>query len=326
MQKTRSRGGCARCKKRKVRCDRFGLGCRRCRKDGVECPGYQLPPLSWCTKYEASFTETLEAIGQSAVQHTRTPISQAAVPLNNNIPESRPATNETGAETVEHLQQEWTEQTPVADPFIATSASSDTRLPARDTLQHTLHTSTLGCISLQPPTSTPSQAQFRALFYTPSSQIRKRRTSEQVERKYISLQSHGEKRTAKYTRRRTCQHRKPGFQAINHSDRDEPATFVPGSDTRNRSESWPSGFQDTVNAPQGNRAPEGSSHTATTSEQDSNLTELSVDAGTRSTFFSVVMNNIPVAGTKGPTRGMGIPPSLSSPPIYQRQTTPPNKH
>ncbi|KAM7209794.1 hypothetical protein V8F06_014824 [Rhypophila decipiens] len=254
----------------------------------------------WSTKYEIHPTE-----------HTSTPILQEAVPLNSKIPENRAATNEHGADTVAHLQQEWKEQTPVTDPCIATSASSYTRLPAQDTLQHSLHASTLGYVSLQPPTSTPSQAQlrssweFRPRLYTPSRQTRNRRKDDQVQRKYtcgwngcekaystighlnthIALQSHGEKRTAKYTRRRPGQPSNPGFQTINHSDRDEPATSVPGSDTRNRSESGPSGFQDTVDAPQGNRAP-------TLPEQDSNLTELSVDAGTKRTFLSLVMNNM----------------------------------
>lgn len=85
------------------------------------------------------------------------------------------------------------------------------------------------------------------------------------------------------------------------------------------------GFQDTVDAPQGKRAPEGSSDAATPSEQDSNLTELSVNAGTNSSFLSLVMNDMPVARTKGSARGMGIPPSFSSPPMLQPQSWPSNQ-
>ncbi|KAF2115005.1 hypothetical protein BDV96DRAFT_90985 [Lophiotrema nucula] len=48
---TKSRNGCARCKRQKVRCDQTKPSCGRCLRAGVQCPGYT-QQLKWSTKYE----------------------------------------------------------------------------------------------------------------------------------------------------------------------------------------------------------------------------------------------------------------------------------
>ncbi|PLB55201.1 hypothetical protein P170DRAFT_35333 [Aspergillus steynii IBT 23096] len=47
----KSRGGCARCKEKRVKCDEKRPSCQRCTRLQLPCPGYQ-PRFRWSTKYE----------------------------------------------------------------------------------------------------------------------------------------------------------------------------------------------------------------------------------------------------------------------------------
>lgn len=47
----KSRGGCSRCKSKRVKCGEERPECQRCVRLGVKCPGY-VQPLRWVTKYE----------------------------------------------------------------------------------------------------------------------------------------------------------------------------------------------------------------------------------------------------------------------------------
>ncbi|KAF2653717.1 hypothetical protein K491DRAFT_502855 [Lophiostoma macrostomum CBS 122681] len=58
---TKSRNGCARCKRQKVRCDQTKPDCGRCARVGVQCPGYS-QPLKWSTKYEKLNTQTDQTV------------------------------------------------------------------------------------------------------------------------------------------------------------------------------------------------------------------------------------------------------------------------
>ncbi|KAK1702419.1 uncharacterized protein BDZ83DRAFT_686667, partial [Colletotrichum acutatum] len=52
-RRIKSRSGCVRCKRRRIKCDEAVPSCLRCVKSGVDCPGYA-KALKWSTKHESS--------------------------------------------------------------------------------------------------------------------------------------------------------------------------------------------------------------------------------------------------------------------------------
>ncbi|KAH8784790.1 fungal-specific transcription factor domain-containing protein [Hyaloscypha sp. PMI_1271] len=48
----KSRGGCLRCKTKRLKCDEMRPGCYQCVKKNIECPGYKPKALVWSTKHE----------------------------------------------------------------------------------------------------------------------------------------------------------------------------------------------------------------------------------------------------------------------------------
>ncbi|PMD47532.1 hypothetical protein L207DRAFT_551068 [Hyaloscypha variabilis F] len=57
----KSRGGCSRCKTKRLKCDEGKPGCYQCVKKNLECPGYKPKALVWSTKHEKLLSEGASA-------------------------------------------------------------------------------------------------------------------------------------------------------------------------------------------------------------------------------------------------------------------------
>ncbi|KUJ16732.1 uncharacterized protein LY89DRAFT_585266 [Mollisia scopiformis] len=57
----KSRGGCLRCKAKRLKCDETKPGCNQCSRKNVACPGYKSKALVWSTKHEKMLVPGQEA-------------------------------------------------------------------------------------------------------------------------------------------------------------------------------------------------------------------------------------------------------------------------
>lgn len=143
----KSRGGCLRCKAKRLKCDEAKPGCQQCVRKKTECPGYKTKTLVWSTKHEkllGSSTDssfTVAAASSMTSEPIREPARTPKPSLRTTLPEVQKLSEEPASEEP---------QSPAIE--ISPRRDSDTATDSLSAIRQQLHRSTVPEFLLHLPT------------------------------------------------------------------------------------------------------------------------------------------------------------------------------